>query len=43
MRMIALLDQNEGDIYNEPINEDAKSSIIENIYVGTRAYVGFNT
>jgi hypothetical protein len=26
------LDLNEGDRYNEPVNEDAQSSIIENIY-----------
>lgn len=30
--MIAPLDPNEGDRYNEPIDEDAQSSIIENIY-----------
>jgi hypothetical protein len=32
LRIIAPLDLNEGDIYNEPMNEDAHSSIIENIY-----------
>jgi hypothetical protein len=29
--MIALLDPNEGDRYNKPIYEDARSSVIENI------------
>jgi hypothetical protein len=32
LRIIAPLDPNEGDIYNDPVNEDAQSSIIENIY-----------
>jgi hypothetical protein len=32
LRVITPLDPNEGDIYNEPMNEDAQSSIIENIY-----------
>ena len=32
LRMIAPLYLNEGDNYNEPMNEDAQSSIIENIY-----------
>jgi hypothetical protein len=38
--IIAPLDPNEGDIYNEHVNEDAKSSIIENIYniTGCREY-----
>jgi hypothetical protein len=30
--MIAPLDPNEGDMYNEPVDEDAQSSVIENIY-----------
>jgi hypothetical protein len=30
--VIAPLDVNEGDRYNESVNEDAQSSIIENIY-----------
>jgi hypothetical protein len=34
--VIAPLDPNEGDRYNEPMNEDAQSSIIENIYQITR-------
>jgi hypothetical protein len=32
LRMIVPLDHNEGDKYNEPVNEDAQRSIIENIY-----------
>jgi hypothetical protein len=30
--VIAPLDPNEGDRYNEPINEDGQSFVIENIY-----------
>jgi hypothetical protein len=32
MRMVASLDPYEGDQYNEPVDEDAQSSVIENIY-----------
>jgi hypothetical protein len=32
LHMIAPLDPNEGYKCNEPVNEDAQSSIIENIY-----------
>jgi len=32
LRLISPLDPNEGDKYNKPMNEDAKSSIIEKIY-----------
>jgi hypothetical protein len=32
LHIIASLDPNEGDKYNEPMDEDAQSSIIENIY-----------
>jgi hypothetical protein len=32
LHMIAPLDPNEGDIYNESIDEDAWSYVIENIY-----------
>jgi hypothetical protein len=32
LHVITSLDPNEGDMYNEPVNEDAHSSIIENIY-----------
>jgi hypothetical protein len=31
-RVISLLDMNEGDNYNEAINEDAQRSITKNIY-----------
>jgi len=34
--VIALLYSNEGDRYNEPMDEDVRSSIIENIYKITR-------
>jgi hypothetical protein len=30
--VIVPLDQNEGNMYNEPVNEDAWTSITENIY-----------
>jgi hypothetical protein len=30
--MVTPLDPYEGDIYNEPVDEDAQSSAIENIY-----------
>jgi hypothetical protein len=38
--VIAPLDPYEGDIYNEMIDEDVQSSIIENIYniMGCREY-----
>jgi hypothetical protein len=38
LHMIAPLDLNEGDRYNEPVDEDVQSSIIENIYkiIGNR-------
>jgi hypothetical protein len=42
MYMITPLDPNEGDKYNEPINEDAQNSIIENIYQITRAQRGLH-
>jgi hypothetical protein len=32
LHVIVPLDPNEGNIYNDPMNEDAQSSIIENIY-----------
>jgi hypothetical protein len=30
--VIVSLDPNEGDMYNEPVNENTQRSIIENIY-----------
>jgi hypothetical protein len=33
---VTLLDPYEGDIYNEPIDEDAQSFVIENIYKITK-------
>jgi hypothetical protein len=35
LHVIVPLDANEGDNYNEPVNEDDQSSIIENIYQTT--------
>jgi hypothetical protein len=32
LRVITKLDPNEGNIYNEPVNEDAYNSVIETIY-----------
>jgi hypothetical protein len=32
LRIITPLDKNEGDRYNDPMNEDAQSLIIQNIY-----------
>jgi hypothetical protein len=32
LHVITPLDPNEGDMYNEPMDEDARSSVIENIY-----------
>jgi hypothetical protein len=40
LHVIVPLDAHEGDIYNELVNDDAQSSIIENIYTitGCREY-----
>ena len=32
LHVITTLDPNEGDIYNEMVNEDARSYVIKNIY-----------